>query len=94
MQRHQPAQRPATPHRSRRGGGDGVDQIGQAQRFAVVAAVTVAGQVDDMQLELRRQSFDQRREDAAMQCPAVDQDQCRSAAGDFDMHGDDRGLRR
>ncbi len=94
VQGDQPAQRPATPHGWRCGGSNGVYQIGQAQRCAVVAAVAMARQVDDVQFNVRRKPFDQRCEDAAMQCPAVDQDQCRSTAGDVDMHAYDNRIRR
>ncbi|KAG1194897.1 hypothetical protein G6F35_013324 [Rhizopus arrhizus] len=91
MQCEQPAQRPAAPHRRRRGRGNGVDHERQAQRRGVVAAMAMAGQIDPMQGEPVRQALHQRCEHAALQGPAMDQNQVRPTAGHFNMHGQRRG---
>ena len=59
------------------------DRIEAAVAFGAGA---VAGQVDEVQAEAALQAFDQRREDAGMHRPAVDQDEVRAVAERLNVH--------
>ena len=86
MQCEQAAQRPAHPDRRRRGRGDCGHHVRQGQRRSVVVAEAMPGQVHQMQLVVRCQALHQGCEHTAMQCPAVQKNQCRPVADDVDMH--------
>ena len=85
-QADQAAERPADPERARdasrnlRGAGCRIDRLGRG------GAVAMAGQVDDVQPEVRREQRRQRCEDAAVHGPAMDQHEIRTAAAGFEVH--------
>ncbi|KAG1271838.1 hypothetical protein G6F66_013469 [Rhizopus arrhizus] len=64
---------------------------GVAGAVRQMRAVAMAGQIDPMQGEPVRQALHQRCEHAALQGPAMEQNQVRPTAGHFNMHGQRRG---
>ena len=84
-QRDQTAQRPADPERTRRRAGNAARAVGDVET-RVIAAETVAGQIDDVQTKVCRQHIGQRRENTAMHRPAVDQHEVGPASLNIDMH--------
>ncbi len=86
LHREQTAQRPAQPDRRRGTRQELCDARLQFQRRGRIAAVAVAGQIHQMQRAAIGQPLDQRREHAAVQGPAMNQNQRGAAARDFDMH--------
>ena len=80
MQGDQPAQRPAAPWRIRHHVEHRIRAGIQGQWHAAIAVVSMARQVDDMQGAMLAQYVHQRREDAAVHRPAVQQYQRRTLA--------------
>ena len=84
--RDQAAERPAEPDRARHDAGDAARALGGIETRAVVVAEAVSRQIDEMQAEMRRQRARQRREDAGVHRPAVDQHEILAAALRLDVH--------